>query len=83
MISTSVPLEIANRRIRELEAELAQAKRRVCAHHTVRITGPGIDHQVLITSEEDFEALEAILAKIRKHFASQTGDRSEGVKGDS
>jgi len=40
-------------------------------NYVVRITGPGVDHQVMVNSAEDFEALELILAKMRKHFAAQ------------
>lgn len=40
-------------------------------NYVVRITGPGVDHQVIVNSAEDFEALELIIAKMRKHFAGQ------------
>jgi hypothetical protein len=46
------------------ETEIAQ-------NYCVRITGPGIDHQVMVNSTEDFEALELIIAKMRKYFATQ------------
>jgi hypothetical protein len=39
-------------------------------NYCVRITGPGIDHQVLINSIEDFEALALIIEKMRRHFES-------------
>jgi hypothetical protein len=42
----------------------------VSINYVVRITGPGIDHQVMVTSAEDFEALELIIEKMRKHFES-------------
>lgn len=34
--------------------------------HTVRITGPGIDHSALITSAEDIAAARAVLDKIER-----------------
>ena len=52
-------------------------------NYVVRITGPGIDHQVMVASIEDLEALELILAKIRRAFAdalSGAGTADEGEK---
>jgi len=40
-------------------------------NYVVRITGPGVDHQVMVNSIEDFEGLELIIAKMRKHFDQQ------------
>lgn len=37
-------------------------------NYVVRITGPGVDHQVMVNSAEDFETLELIVAKMRRHF---------------
>jgi hypothetical protein len=38
-------------------------------NYCVRITGPGIDHQALITDLGDFDMLDAIIAKMRKYVA--------------
>jgi hypothetical protein len=46
-------------------------------NYVVRITGPGVDHQVMVTSAEDLEALELIIAKMRKHFAAQNASAAE------
>ena len=35
----------------------------------VRITGPGIDHQALISDLDDFYMLHVIIAKMRKYVA--------------
>jgi hypothetical protein len=46
------------------------------AVYTVRITGPDIDHAVLVSSVEDLEALELILEKIHRALqASEPPDR--------
>ena len=34
--------------------------------HTIRITGPGIDHAVLVCCMDDIEAVQLILDKIRR-----------------
>jgi len=39
-------------------------------NYCVRITGPGIDHSVLIADLDDFEVLNAIIAKIRRYVAN-------------
>jgi hypothetical protein len=36
--------------------------------YVVRVTGPGIDWQMMITDEQDLEALDAITKRIRKHI---------------
>lgn len=46
-------------------------------NYVVRIIGPGVDHQVMVNCIEDFEALELILAKMRKHFAAQNTSTGE------
>lgn len=37
-------------------------------NYCVRITGPGVDHQVMVNSVEDFRALELIIAKMFRQF---------------
>lgn len=37
-------------------------------NYVVRITGPGVDHQVMIDGADDFAALELIIAKMCKRF---------------
>jgi hypothetical protein len=39
-------------------------------NYCVRITGPGIDHSVLIADLDDFEVLNAIIAKMRRYVAN-------------
>lgn len=46
-------------------------------NYCVRITGPGIDHQVLISSVEDLEALEKIIEKMKRHLASQANPEGD------
>ena len=46
-------------------------------NYVVRITGPGVDHQVMVNSLEDFEALELIIAKMRRHFESQVNPEAK------
>jgi hypothetical protein len=45
-------------------------------NYVVRITGPGVDHSVMVNSAEDFEALELIIAKMKR--AMETLDERHG-----
>jgi hypothetical protein len=51
------------------EAEIAQ-------NYCVRITGPGIDHQVMVTCVEDLTALTIIIERMRRQFETREPPQS-------